>query len=73
MDSFTAVINAPEAGILAVGQMKKRAVVLEDDSIAVRPMMWLSLTYDHRIVDGAPAAQFLKRIKTLLENPSLLL
>ena len=53
--------------------MKKRAVVLEDDSIAVRPMMWLSLTYDHRIVDGAPAAQFLKRVKTLLENPSLLL
>ena len=73
VDSFTAVINAPEAGILAVGQMKKRAVVLEDDSIAVRPMMWLSLTYDHRIVDGAPAAQFLKRVKTLLENLSLLL
>ena len=73
VDSFTAVINAPEAGILAVGQMKKRAVVLEYDSIAVRPMMWLSLTYDHRIVDGAPAAQFLKRVKTLLENLSLLL
>ena len=47
------------------------AVVLEDDSIAVRPMMWLSLTYDHRIVDGAPAAQFLKRVKALLENPSV--
>ncbi|MBP3652934.1 MAG: 2-oxo acid dehydrogenase subunit E2 [Clostridia bacterium] len=73
VDSFTAVINAPEAGILAVGQMKKRAVVLDDDSIVVRPMMWLSLTYDHRIVDGAPAAQFLKRIKTLLETPALLL
>jgi len=73
VDSFTAVINAPEAGILAVGQMKKRAIVLDDDSIVVRPMMWLSLTYDHRIVDGAPAAQFLKRIKTLLENPALLL
>ncbi|MBQ8506497.1 MAG: 2-oxo acid dehydrogenase subunit E2 [Clostridia bacterium] len=73
VDSFTAVINAPEAGILAVGQMKKRAVVLDDDSIVARPMMWLSLTYDHRIVDGAPAAQFLKRIKTLLETPALLL
>ena len=73
VDSFTAVINAPEAGILAVGQMKKKAVVLEDDSIAVRPMMWLSLTYDHRIVDGAPAAQFLGRIKKLLETPALLL
>lgn len=73
VDSFTAIINAPEAGILAVGQMKKRPVVLKDDSIAVRPMMWLSLTYDHRIVDGAPAAQFLARIKALLENPALLL
>ena len=73
VDSFTAVINAPEAGILAVGQMKKRPVVLPDDSLVVRPMMWLSLTYDHRIVDGAPAAQFLGRIKILLENPSLLL
>lgn len=73
VDSFTAVINAPEAGILAVGQMKKKAVVLDDDSIVVRPMMWLSLTYDHRIVDGAPAAQFLKRVKTLLETPALLL
>ena len=73
VDSFTAVINAPEAGILAVGQMKKRPVVLDDDSIVARPMMWLSLTYDHRIVDGAPAAQFLKRIKELLEHPALLM
>ncbi len=73
VDSFTAIVNAPEAGILAVGQMKKRPVVLADDSIAVRPMMWLSLTYDHRIVDGAPAAQFLARVKALLEAPALLL
>ena len=73
VDSFTAVINAPEAGILAVGQIKKRPVALEDDSVAVRPMMWLSLTYDHRIVDGAPAAQFLQRVKSLLEHPALLL
>ncbi len=73
VDSFTAIINAPEAGILAVGQIKKRPVVLPDDSLAVRPMMWLSLTYDHRIVDGVPAAQFLSRIKLLLENPGLLL
>ena len=73
VDSFTAIVNAPEAGILAVGQMKKRAVVLPDDSIAVRPMMWLSLTYDHRIVDGAPAARFLGRVRDLLEKPALLL
>ncbi len=73
VDSFTAVVNAPEAGILAVGAMKKRAVVLDDDTIAVKNMMWLSLTYDHRIVDGAPAAQFLGRVKKLLEKPALLL
>ena len=73
VDSFTAIVNKPEAGILAVGQMKKKAVVLDDDTIAVRPMMWLSLTYDHRIVDGAPAAQFLGRVRQLLENPALLL
>ena len=73
VDSFTAIVNKPEAGILAVGQMKKKAVVLDDDTIAVRPMMWLSLTYDHRIVDGAPAAQFLSRVRQLLENPALLL
>ena len=73
VDSFTAIINPPEAAILAVGAVKKQAVVMEDDSIAARSMMWLSLTYDHRILDGAPAAQFLARIRELLENPWLLL
>jgi len=73
VDSFTAVINPPEAGILAVGKMRKMPVVLPDDSIGVRPLMQLSLTYDHRIIDGAPAAAFLLRIRTLLENPALLM
>lgn len=73
VDCFTAIINAPEAGILAVGALKKRPVVLDDDHIVVRPMLWLSLTYDHRIIDGAPAAQFLRRIKALLEDPVLML
>ena len=73
VDSFTAIVNKPEAGILAVGAMKKRPVVMPDDSIQARNMMWLSLTYDHRIVDGAPAAQFLQRVKKLLEVPALLL
>ena len=72
VDSFTPIINAPEAGILGVGQIKKRAVVLEDDSICARPMMWLSLTYDHRVVDGAPAAQFLRTVRELLETPALM-
>ena len=71
IDGFTAIINPPEAGILAVGKLANQPVVINDD-IAIRSMMQLSLTYDHRIVDGAPAAQFLRRIKVLLETPGLL-
>lgn len=70
--SFTAIINPPEAGILAVGKMEKRAVV-RDDEIVIRPMATLSITYDHRIVDGAPAAEFLRRVKQLVEKPHLLI
>lgn len=72
IESFTAIINKPEAGILAVGKMEKKPVVA-DDEIVIRPMMQLSLTYDHRILDGAPAALFLRRIKELLEAPCLML
>ena len=72
IESFTAVINKPEAGILAVGKLEKKPVVV-DDAIVIRPMMQLSLTYDHRILDGAPAAQFLRRVKQLLEHPGLML
>lgn len=55
-----------------MGKLSKRPVVVDDD-IVIRMMLTLSLTYDHRIIDGAPAAQFLQRIKQLLENPALLL
>ncbi|KAF5070033.1 Dihydrolipoyllysine-residue acetyltransferase component of pyruvate dehydrogenase complex [anaerobic digester metagenome] len=72
IDGFTAIINPPEAGILAVGKLAKQPVVIGDE-IVIRMMMQLSLTYDHRTVDGAPSAQFLKRIKELLENPMLLI
>lgn len=72
IESFTAIINKPEAGILAVGMLEKKPVVV-DDQIVIRPMMQLSLTYDHRILDGAPAALFLRRIKQLLESPGLLI
>ncbi len=71
IDGFTAIINPPEAGILAVGKLAKQPVVVKDE-VVIRSLMQLSLTYDHRIVDGAPAAQFLRRIKGLLENPGLL-
>ena len=73
LDSFVAIINQPESGILAVGSIKKMPVVLENDEIAVRPIMTLTLSYDHRVVDGAPAAQFLAAVKAYLEQPYLLL
>lgn len=72
IDEFTAIINPPESAILAVGKIEKMPVV-RDDEIVIRPIMTLSLTYDHRIVDGAPSAQFLQRVKKVIENPYLLL
>lgn len=69
---FTAILNSPESGILAVGKIEKTPVVRDGD-ICIRPMMILTLTYDHRVVDGAPAAQFLASVKRYLEQPYLLL
>jgi pyruvate dehydrogenase E2 component (dihydrolipoamide acetyltransferase) len=71
VESFTPIINWPECAILGVGRIAERAVV-RDGQIVARPTMWLSLTFDHRIVDGAPAAKFLARIRQLLESPYLL-
>src|SRR5699024_7612950 len=65
----TPILNAPQVGILGMHNIVKRAVVMPDDSIAVRPMMYLALSYDHRIVDGKEAVQFLVRIKEMLEDP----
>jgi pyruvate dehydrogenase E2 component (dihydrolipoamide acetyltransferase) len=72
VDAFTPIINLPEAGILGVGRIQPKPVV-KDGEIVVRKMWTLSLTFDHRLVDGAPAARFLQRIRQLVENPSLLL
>ncbi|MBN1977401.1 MAG: 2-oxo acid dehydrogenase subunit E2, partial [Anaerolineae bacterium] len=72
IDAFTPIINLPEAAILGVGRIKDCAAVVNGE-IAVRKMMWLSLTFDHRLVDGAPAARFLQRIKQYVEEPYLLL
>ena len=62
------VINQPQCGILGVGAMQKRVVVTEDDAIAVRPMVYLSFVFDHRILDGASADWFLAKVKAALEN-----
>lgn len=65
----TPILNAPQVGILGMHNIQKRAVVMPDDSIEVRPMMYLAVSYDHRIVDGKEAVQFLVRIKQMLEDP----
>ncbi len=67
------IINTPEAAILGVHSIKKRPVVLPDDSIAARQMLYLSLSFDHRLVDGAEAAGFTGRLIELLETPEALL
>ncbi len=61
------IINQPQVAILGVGAVKKRPVVI-NDAIAIRPMMYLSLTIDHRLIDGAMGSQFLERIRELLES-----
>ena len=73
IDRFTAILNPPQAAILAVGRVAKRAVVGDDDQIEVRQMASLTLTADHRVLDGAAAAQFLALIQRALEHPGLLL
>ncbi len=67
----TPIINQPQVGILGVGAIQKRVVVLEDDAIAVRPMVYLSLSFDHRVLDGATADAFLARIVRNLERISV--
>ncbi len=73
IDAFTPIINLPECAILGVGRIVARPVVVNEaaETIAVRRMMTLSLTFDHRVVDGAPAARFLKRVKQFVEQPML--
>jgi len=72
VDAFTPVLNLPEAAMLGVGRLHRRPVAAGDRA-EIHTTMVLSLTFDHRVVDGAPAAQFLQRLKHILEHPYLLL
>ncbi len=72
VEAFTPVINLPECAILGVGKIGPKPVVI-DDEIVIRQMWTLSLVFDHRIVDGAPAARFMQFIKQVIEDPFLLL
>jgi len=71
VDLFIPVINPPETAILALGQIKKKPVVI-DDTIAIRSTMMASCAVDHRVLDGAPAGQFLAALKETLENPFMM-
>jgi pyruvate dehydrogenase E2 component (dihydrolipoamide acetyltransferase) len=72
IDEFTAIINPPEAAILAVGAMQPKPVV-RDGEVVVRQIMRVTMSCDHRIVDGATGAKFLQTFKKILENPLMLM
>jgi len=69
VEEFAAIINPPQAAILAVGALKKKAVVDDSGRVVARDMMGATLICDHRILYGADAAEFLARIRALLEQP----
>jgi pyruvate dehydrogenase E2 component (dihydrolipoamide acetyltransferase) len=74
VDSFSAIINPPQAGILAVGSLRRRPVVDESsDEVVARPTVVLTLACDHRILNGVDGARFLTRVRELLERPHALL
>jgi pyruvate dehydrogenase E2 component (dihydrolipoamide acetyltransferase) len=72
VDAFTPIVNLPNCAILGVGRIQAKPVVVDEASerIAVRKMLTLSLTFDHRLVDGAPAARFLQQVKHFIEHPT---
>jgi pyruvate dehydrogenase E2 component (dihydrolipoamide acetyltransferase) len=70
--SGTPIINSPEVAILAVGKLQDKAIV-QEGTVIVRPMMPLTLSFDHRLIDGAMAGAFLARFKELVENPQQLM
>ena len=72
VEGFIPIINLPEAAILALGAVIREQVILQDNTVVVKPMVRMSLVWDHRLNDGAPAARFLARIKQILEWPMAL-
>ena len=68
----TPILNPPEVGILGLHKIEERPIAL-NGQVVIRPMMYVALSYDHRIVDGREAVQFLVRVKEMLEDPGLML
>ncbi len=73
IDRFTAIINPPEAAILAVGRVRMQPYITEDKEVVAQPQVQLTLTADHRVLDGAMAARFLATLQRAVEHPGLLL
>jgi len=73
IDSFSAIINPPQGFILAIGAVSKRAIVDDCDQLAVGHRLAITMSCDHRVIDGALGAEYLKELRRLLENPTLLL
>lgn len=69
----TPILNAPQSAILGMHKIQQRAMVMDDGSIQARPMMYIALSYDHRIIDGKESVSFLVRVKEALEDPQRLL
>ena len=72
IDRFTAIIDQPQSGILAVGRIVQKPAAIEQ-TVQIRPQMTITLSYDHRVIDGAPAARFLRTLRQLLESPYLMM
>jgi 2-oxoglutarate dehydrogenase E2 component (dihydrolipoamide succinyltransferase) len=68
MNFTTPILNMPQSGILCMHRIEKRPVAV-DDQIVIRPMMYVALSYDHRLIDGREAVTFLGRVKALCESP----
>lgn len=69
IEQFAPIINPPECAILGVGAIVKQPVAAPDDSVVIRPRLYLTLCFDHRILDGAPAARFLQQLRQAIESP----
>jgi pyruvate dehydrogenase E2 component (dihydrolipoamide acetyltransferase) len=72
IDQFTAIINPPEAGIIAVGTVAQKPVVMEG-AVVARRRLRITMSCDHRVIDGATGAAFLRTLKQMLENPLAML
>jgi pyruvate dehydrogenase E2 component (dihydrolipoamide acetyltransferase) len=71
VDAFTPIVNQPESAILGVGRIAQRPAVV-DGRVEPRHTAWLTLAFDHRVADGAPAGDFLSRVREIIEKPYLL-